>query len=75
MLRCVAALLALMAVSGCATVVRGTTEQVAFDTTPSGAEVRVITSGPMTPATSATIPTMACVTPCVLQVRRPNGWR
>ena len=40
-LRIVAMGLALIA-GGCASVARGTSEQVAFDTSPSGAEVRVV---------------------------------
>lgn len=62
---------------GCATIARGTGEQVAFDTVPSGAEVRAVVEGmggapapddgsPVAPAQA----TMGCVTPCVLQVKR-----
>ena len=46
-----------LTLSGCATVVRGTTESVAFDSQPAGAEVRLST-GP------------ACTTPCALVVKR-----
>ena len=52
LLVCVAAGLA---VSGCATVTRGTTEQVQITSEPSGADVRT-SMGP------------TCVTPCTLQV-------
>lgn len=64
-----------LAAAGCATVARGTSEQIQFDTVPSGAEVRVTVNSPF--ATSepqqpdAPPPqTLACVTPCVLQVKR-----
>jgi hypothetical protein len=73
--RVVAMSLTLVA-GGCASVARGTSEQLAFDTVPSGAEVRVTipTSGqaldaqgyPTQPAT------MGCTTPCTLQVKRAD---
>jgi len=44
-------------VGGCATIIRGTTSNVGFDSQPSGAEVR-ISSG------------LGCVTPCSLVVKR-----
>ncbi len=61
--------------AGCATVARGTSEQIQFDTVPSGAEVRVIARSPFetseAPQPDAAPPkTLACVTPCVLQVKR-----
>lgn len=65
-----------LALAGCATIARGTGEQVAFDTVPSGAEVRVIVEGPGGPAPNDGSPapeltsSMGCVTPCVLQVKR-----
>jgi hypothetical protein len=61
---------------GCATIARGTGEQIAFDTIPSGAEVRVVLESREAPppegAEAVRTPpaTMACVTPCVLQVKR-----
>jgi hypothetical protein len=60
------------ATGGCATIARGTGEQVAFDTVPSGAEVRATvqdnraSEGSTDPGAS----TMGCITPCVLQVKR-----
>lgn len=72
-LRIVAMGFALIA-GGCASIARGTSEQVAFDTAPSGAEVRVVIpslAGQQDQQGLAIAPaTMACVTPCVLQVRR-----
>ena len=56
LLVCVAAGLA---VSGCATVTRGTTDQVQITSEPSGADVRT-SMGP------------TCVTPCTLQVSRKD---
>ena len=56
LLVCVAAGLA---VSGCATVTRGTTEQVQITSEPSGADVRT-SMGP------------TCITPCTLQVSRKD---
>jgi hypothetical protein len=61
--------------AGCATVARGTSEQIQFDTIPASAEVRVIARSPFetseTPQPDAPPPkTLACVTPCVLQVKR-----
>jgi hypothetical protein len=74
-LRIVAMGLALIA-GGCASVARGTSEQVAFDTVPSGAEVRVVIPSNYTPPEGQgdipPPPTMACVTPCVLQVKRAD---
>ena len=72
-LRIVAMGLALAA-GGCASIARGTSEQVAFDTSPSGAEVRVVIpsiAGTQDQQGLAIAPAaMGCVTPCVLQVRR-----
>ena len=48
-----------LAVSGCATVTRGTTDQVQITSEPSGADVRT-SMGP------------TCVTPCTLQVSRKD---
>jgi hypothetical protein len=42
---------------GCATVIRGTTDQVGFNSTPSGAEVHTSNG-------------LACVTPCTLTVKK-----
>ena len=42
---------------GCATVVRGTTDEVAFKSSPSGAEVHTSNG-------------LACVTPCTLQIKK-----
>jgi hypothetical protein len=49
--------LSALALCGCATITRGTTSNVGFDSKPSGAEVR-LTSG------------LACVTPCSLAAKR-----
>ena len=59
---------------GCASVSRGTSEQVAFDTAPSGAEVRVVIGGGELDQQGLAVPpgTMGCVTPCVLQVKRAD---
>ena len=74
-LRVVAMGLALIG-AGCASVARGTSEQVAFDTTPSGAEVRVvIPSNYSPPEGQGEVPppaAMGCVTPCTLQVKRAD---
>ena len=43
--------------SGCATVLRGTTDQVGFNSTPSGAEVHTSNG-------------LGCVTPCTLTVKK-----
>lgn len=80
-----------LALGGCATVVRGTTEQLAFDSTPPGATMRIEfppacpdgnCSGPTTGEGSATYgavdtaalnrttPGPACVTPCVMTMKR-----
>ncbi len=72
----VAMSLALIA-GGCASVARGTSEQVAFDTAPSGAEVRVVVPSNYQPPEGqrAEVPppaTMGCVTPCVLHVKRAD---
>lgn len=42
---------------GCATVIRGTTDEVAFKSSPSGAEVHTSNG-------------LACVTPCTLQIKK-----
>jgi hypothetical protein len=69
-------MLALAALAaGCATMARGTSEQIQFDTVPSGAEVRVIAKSPFETsepqaADAPPAKTLACVTPCVLQVKR-----
>ena len=42
---------------GCATVIRGTTDQVGFNSTPSGAEVHTSNG-------------LACVTPCTLTIKK-----
>lgn len=73
MLRIVVLLAAGLAMSGCATIARGTNEQMAFDTVPSGAEVRVVLENKSPPSAEdvQTPPTtMGCVTPCVLQIKR-----
>jgi hypothetical protein len=72
-LRMLALSLALMG-GGCASVARGTSEQVAFDTAPSGAEVRVVIGAASVDQQGLSIPpgTMGCVTPCVLQVKRAD---
>lgn len=76
MMRVLALVVCGLALSGCATIARGTGEQVAFDTVPSGAEVRAVIQGPSGPPPSdgspvvPEVPTMGCVTPCVLQVKR-----
>lgn len=65
--------MAALMMGGCATVVRGVQEQVAFDTAPSGAEVRVVIDNQFRPPEGEPAPppvAMACVTPCVLQVKR-----
>jgi hypothetical protein len=53
------ALVIVLAVScgGCATVIRGTTDQVGFNSTPSGAEVHTSNG-------------LGCVTPCTLTVKK-----
>lgn len=77
MLKLLAVIAAAATLSGCATIARGTGEQVAFDTVPSGAEVRVVVEGPGggAPPTdgspiSEPAASMGCITPCVLQVKR-----
>lgn len=72
-LRVLALSLALIG-GGCASVARGTSEQVAFDTAPSGAEVRVVIGAASVDQQGLTIPpgNMGCVTPCVLQVKRAD---
>ena len=63
----------LFGLTACATIARGTSEQVAFDTIPSGAEVRVVIDNQLAPKEDAPIlppSSMGCVTPCVLQVKR-----
>jgi hypothetical protein len=77
MLKLLAVIAAAAALSGCATIARGTGEQVAFDTVPSGAEVRVVVEGPGGGApppdgspVSEPVASMGCITPCVLQVKR-----
>lgn len=74
-LRIVAMGLALLA-GGCASVARGTSEQIAFDTTPSGAEVRVVIPSNYSPPEGQLAEvqpaTMGCVTPCTLQVKRAD---
>jgi hypothetical protein len=75
-----AAVAAGVLMGGCATVARGTSEQVQFDTVPSGAEVRVVVrnayavSGADGAATQVeeTFNTMACTSPCVLQIKRAD---
>ena len=57
MLRVFGAVLSALALAGCATVVRGTTESVGFDSQPSGADVRLSTG-------------LGCVTPCALVIKR-----
>ena len=42
---------------GCATVIRGTTDQVGFNSTPSGAEVHTSNG-------------LGCITPCTLTVKK-----
>ena len=62
--------------AGCASIVRGTGEQVSFDTVPSGAEVRVTIASTVATQDAQGYalppPTMGCVTPCVLQVKRAD---
>jgi hypothetical protein len=53
------AVLCALLLGGCATIVRGTTETVSFDSQPSGAEVRLSTGG-------------GCVTPCTIVVKRSD---
>jgi hypothetical protein len=49
--------LAALALSGCATVIRGTTDGVGFNSTPSGAEVHTSNG-------------LGCVTPCTLTIKK-----
>lgn len=75
-LRVFAMSLALIA-GGCASVARGTSEQVAFDTVPSGAEVRVVIPSNYSPPEGQVVEvpqpaTMGCVTPCTMQVKRAD---
>jgi hypothetical protein len=56
-MRTIIVILSAFALCGCATITRGTTSTVGFDSKPSGAEVR-LTGG------------LACVTPCSLAVKR-----
>jgi hypothetical protein len=76
-------LAAALAVAGCATVTRGTTEAVVFDSEPPGAEMRSLVFNPCSEPNScidvnqpnATInrehsPGPACTTPCTLNVPR-----
>jgi hypothetical protein len=57
-MRAVVLILALASLcGGCATVVRGTTDEVAFKSSPSGAEVHTSNG-------------LACVTPCTLQFKK-----
>ena len=76
-------LAAALAVAGCATVTRGTTEAVVFDSEPPGAEMRSLVYNPCSEPEScidvsqpnATInrehsPGPACTTPCTLNVPR-----
>jgi hypothetical protein len=50
--------LAILSLPGCATIVRGTTQDVAFTSTPNAARVAVTTSG------------QTCSTPCALKLKR-----
>jgi len=76
---------AFAALAACATVTRGTSEQLQFDSVPTGAEVRTIIQSPCDgpcpaaaegrdpgPLRSQVGPELgpACVTPCTVQVRR-----
>jgi hypothetical protein len=72
MLKLLVVIAAAAALSGCATIARGTGEQVAFDTVPSGAEVRAGVQLPRTAEGVMPSPdmSMGCITPCVLQVKR-----
>jgi len=76
-------LAAALAVAGCATVTRGTTEAVVFDSEPSGAEMRSLVFNPCSEPHScidvnqpnAAVdrehhPGPACTTPCTLNVPR-----
>ncbi|MFT3937473.1 translation initiation factor 2 [Rhodopseudomonas sp.] len=54
------AVLAALLLSGCASVTRGTTENISIATTPSGAKADV----------SGTEAPFSCVTPCVVEVNR-----
>lgn len=89
-MRLLVALALACALGGCATVTRGTTEQIQFDSSPSGVEVRTeIVSpcgGPCQTASSEDGATMqqppaipqagpACITPCVVQVKRTDVLR
>jgi hypothetical protein len=56
-MRIVPGLLLTMLLAGCATITRGTTGNVGFDSKPSGADVRLSTG-------------LGCVTPCSLAVKR-----
>lgn len=56
-MRIVLVLGAALVIGGCATITRGTTSNVGFDSQPSGAEVR-LSNG------------LGCVTPCSLAVKR-----
>lgn len=58
MTKAIAALAALL-LGGCATIVRGTTESIGFDSQPSGAEVRLSIGG-------------GCVTPCAMVLKRSD---
>jgi hypothetical protein len=56
-MRIILVLAAAVMCSGCATVIRGTTDQVGFNSTPSGAEVHTSNG-------------LGCVTPCTLTVKK-----
>ena len=62
MIRCLAFAGLGFALSGCATVINGTSQSVAFDSNPQGAEVST-TSG------------AKCVTPCKLELKRKHDLR
>jgi len=53
------AVLALVALSGCATMIRGTTQQVSINSDPVGANVTLSNGN-------------TCITPCVVEVERKN---
>ncbi len=61
-IRCLALAGLGFALSGCATVINGTSQNVAFDSDPHGAQVSV-TSG------------VSCVTPCKIELKRKHDFR
>ena len=71
-MRLLVAMMAAALCAGCASIARGTAEQLQFDSEPRGAIVRTVEDFRcgLDPCVEAPPPGPSCLTPCVMQVKR-----